>query len=86
MARSSKNNSTVADYAILAFWIAAIIFGIAYNLTNTTNNKSHSQNQRNYSNSDINYSEECPITTCTDGVCSSSTGRGTCSHHGGIRK
>lgn len=26
----------------------------------------------------------CPITTCNDGSCSSSTGRGTCSWHGGI--
>lgn len=26
----------------------------------------------------------CPITTCSDGWCSSSTGRGTCSHHGGV--
>lgn len=25
----------------------------------------------------------CPITTCADGSCSSSTGRGTCSYHGG---
>lgn len=28
--------------------------------------------------------EECPITTCNDGSCSSSTGRGTCSWHGGV--
>lgn len=27
---------------------------------------------------------ECPITTCNDGTCSSSTGRGTCSWHDGI--
>ena len=27
----------------------------------------------------------CPITTCNDSTCSSSTGRGTCSHHGGVR-
>jgi hypothetical protein len=27
----------------------------------------------------------CPITTCNDGSCSSSTGRGTCSHHDGVR-
>lgn len=26
----------------------------------------------------------CPITTCNDGWCSSSTGRGTCSWHGGV--
>lgn len=26
----------------------------------------------------------CPITTCNDGTCSSSTGRGTCSWHGGV--
>jgi hypothetical protein len=26
----------------------------------------------------------CPITTCADGWCSSSTGRGSCSWHGGI--
>lgn len=26
----------------------------------------------------------CPITTCRDSSCSSSTGRGTCSWHGGI--
>lgn len=25
----------------------------------------------------------CPITTCVDGTCSDSTGRGTCSWHGG---
>ena len=35
----------------------------------------------------VNYTEdysECPITTCNDGTCSSSTGRGTCSWHGGV--
>lgn len=26
----------------------------------------------------------CPITTCCDGTCSSSVGRGTCSWHGGV--
>lgn len=26
----------------------------------------------------------CPVTTCNDGSCSYSTGRGTCSWHGGI--
>lgn len=29
--------------------------------------------------------EGCPVTTCYDGWCSGSTGRGTCSSHGGIR-
>ncbi len=29
-------------------------------------------------------SDNCPITTCRDGSCSSSTGRGTCSWHGGV--
>lgn len=28
---------------------------------------------------------DCPVTTCNDGWCSSSTGRGTCSWHGGVR-
>lgn len=27
----------------------------------------------------------CPITTCNDGWCSSSTGSGTCSYHDGVR-
>ena len=27
---------------------------------------------------------QCPITTCNDGSCSSSTGSGTCSWHGGV--
>lgn len=30
------------------------------------------------------YNDECPITTCNDGTCSESTGRGTCSWHGGV--
>jgi len=30
------------------------------------------------------YYASCPITTCNDGTCSSSTGRGTCSWHGGV--
>lgn len=30
----------------------------------------------------IDYS--CPVTTCNDGTCSNSTGRGTCSWHGGV--
>lgn len=29
-------------------------------------------------------SQGCPVTTCNDGSCSSSTGRGTCSWHGGV--
>ena len=37
------------------------------------------------SKSGIHQAEICPITTCNDGACSSSTGRGTCSHHGGVR-
>lgn len=37
------------------------------------------------SKSSIYQAEICPITTCNDGSCSSSTGRGTCSHHGGVR-
>lgn len=28
--------------------------------------------------------EACPITTCNDSTCSQSTGRGTCSWHGGV--
>lgn len=32
----------------------------------------------------ISQYQECPITTCRDGSCSQSTGRGTCSWHGGI--
>ena len=28
----------------------------------------------------------CPVTTCNDGTCSESTGSGTCSSHGGIRR
>ena len=36
-----------------------------------------------YSEPVYNYSQ-CPITTCNDGSCSSSTGRGTCSWHGGV--
>lgn len=36
------------------------------------------------SKSGIYNAESCPITTCRDGSCSSSTGRGTCSHHSGI--
>jgi hypothetical protein len=35
--------------------------------------------------SEITHEQECPITTCNDGSCSSSTGRGTCSHHDGVR-
>lgn len=37
------------------------------------------------STSGIYQSDTCSITTCNDGSCSSSTGRGTCSHHGGVR-
>lgn len=29
-------------------------------------------------------SNGCPVTTCNDGSCSSSVGRGTCSWHGGV--
>ena len=72
----------LSDYWISILYILGIVFFIVLsvnnNQTDNYNNSTHS------SKSGIYYSETCPITTCNDGACSSSTGRGTCSHHGGV--
>lgn len=50
--------------------------------------KHQSSSGTNYSHSStsgIYQADSCKITTCNDGACSTSTGRGTCSHHGGVR-
>ena len=49
-------------------------------------NENETKSYNNSSGSGIYQAEACVITTCADGSCSTSTGRGTCSHHGGIRR
>ena len=66
----------------LVIIVVGIIF--AFGLIDNNSTDYDSKGYHESSKSGIYYSEECPITTCNDGACSSSTGRGTCSHHGGV--
>lgn len=80
--RQEAFSNFIKNWAVVIFWILAIASYIGYSVYKT--------NQENIvetkpSSSGIYYSEVCAITTCNDGSCSTSTGRGTCSHHGGVR-
>jgi len=74
----------IKDWWLTIFYIFVII-GFMYFSVNNGNSASTLKSSNHSSDSGIYYSDSCPITTCNDGACSSSTGRGTCSHHGGIR-
>lgn len=68
-------------------WAAIILVPVGWTIYNDNQKVTEEpQNAKPLSSkSSIYYSEVCPITTCSDGACSRSTGRGTCSHHGGVR-
>ncbi len=44
----------------------------------------YNPNFNSYTPSNKKNRGKCSITTCCDGTCSKSTGRGTCSHHQGV--
>lgn len=74
------------EWGTAIFWVVAIggfaIWSFASHHHSTPaaeTNYSHS------STSGIYQADSCAITTCNDGACSTSTGRGTCSHHGGVK-
>lgn len=79
-----KIKNFLSDYGNVILYILVIflLIGLSTNDSQTGNHGSSTHSSK----SGIYYSETCPITTCNDGSCSSSTGRGTCSHHGGIRR
>ena len=93
--RRERLSSFIETWGAVLFWVVIIggyLSWTAYsNYKNQINIEKHSESnyQRflkssNSSKSGIYEAESCPITTCEDGSCSSSTGRGTCSHHGGV--
>lgn len=74
-------------WGVVLFWVVIIGGGFTWNaISNSTKQpETSSYSSSGSSKSGISYDDVCPITTCNDGACSSSTGRGTCSHHGGVR-
>lgn len=74
------------NWGVAIFWGVAILIFVGWSSFNSSNSDNDSTSPSSYSSdtSTIEYSDTCPITTCQDGACSSSTGRGTCSHHGGV--
>lgn len=67
-------------------WRAILYILVAISLSVPSfNSKSNQPRTYNSSKNGVYYSDTCPITTCNDSACSKSTGRGTCSHHGGVR-
>lgn len=79
-------NNFIDSWGAAIFWV--IIIGVFIGWSSYSRHREHTQKaitSPTSSHSGITYEEDCPITTCDDGACSSSTGRGTCSHHGGIR-
>ena len=71
----------LSDYWLVIVYVIGIALIIGFSVSNNNNKSDYGSSSK----SGIYYSETCPITTCNDGACSTSTGRGTCSHHGGIR-
>lgn len=93
--RRERFSSFFESWGVALFWIiivgGLIGWGAFSHHQKQTETKVHSEasyqrpsNSHSSSKSGIYEAESCPITTCSDGSCSSSTGRGTCSHHGGI--
>lgn len=93
--RRQRFSSFLENWGTVLFWaviIAGFIGWTMYSNHQTQveiDKRSESSYQRfldgsKSSKSGIYDAESCPITTCSDGSCSSSTGRGTCSYHGGI--
>lgn len=75
-------------WSVVLFWVVVIGGGFIWSSisNNAKGSESSSYSSSSHSSkSGISYDDVCPITTCNDGACSSSTGRGTCSHHGGVR-
>ena len=93
--RRERLDSFLNNWGKILFWVV-IIGGLIVWTTYSNHqrqvksNKRSETNYQQYSNdsnsskSGIYDAEYCPITTCNDGSCSSSMGRGACSHHGGV--
>ena len=75
-------NKFFDEWGAAMFWIAVILAIIIYSVYQGNQHKTQS-NYNTPSHSTIYQADSCPVTTCTDGSCSDSVGRGTCSHHGG---
>lgn len=86
--RKEAVSSFIEHWGAVLFWVVVIggFIGLATynNIESQATNNESSGRYSNPSKSGIYEAESCPITTCNDGACSTSTGRGTCSHHGGI--
>lgn len=86
--RKEAISSFIEGWGVVLFWV--VVIGGFIGWTTYSSHQSQVKNiESNYqrfnsSKNGIYEAESCPITTCNDGSCSSSTGRGTCSHHGGI--
>ena len=90
--RKTKNNF-FDSWGVAIFWLIAILTYFAwsgygdYQKSSEVyqNTSTSTQGLKNDDDSRSSSSDNCPITTCSDGSCSNSSGRGTCSHHGGVR-
>jgi hypothetical protein len=84
--RRESTSRFVDRWGATLFWLVVITgFVVWYFYDNHQKTEAEYRSSSNSSKSSIYYSDTCPITTCNDGACSKSTGRGTCSHHGGVR-
>lgn len=91
LGKKAHRREAISDFfetwGVVLFWVIIIGGGFTWNaISNGTKQpETSSYSSPHSSKSGISYDDVCPITTCNDGACSSSTGRGTCSHHGGVR-
>lgn len=79
-------NAFFDEWVGVILWVAVIGGIIIWSLISNHQKAADSQTSyRHSSTSGIYQADTCAITTCNDGSCSTSTGRGTCSHHGGVK-